>query len=57
MEDKGIYLFFRPGHYDIIYPFYPNETTSSDNEKAKSLIKMYKKQTDQSKKDKSLLKK
>ncbi len=20
LEDKGIYLFFRPGHYDIVYP-------------------------------------
>lgn len=21
MEDKGLFLFYRPGHYDIVYPF------------------------------------
>lgn len=21
LEDKGLFLFYRPGHYDIIYPF------------------------------------
>lgn len=32
MEDKGLYLFYRPGHYDIVYPY----EVSSPTEQRKS---------------------